>query len=106
MDKEDKIKGVQEAEEKAKSMLENASKKRTERIEDAKAKANRMVEDAESEGKKLKEDMLKSTSDKLKKEREKGLAEARAQAKKIGKTGVKKGSLRSLVGATVKEILS
>ncbi len=99
------IENVQDAESKAKSIVESAEKQKNEKISKAQEKAAEILSSAETKAKAMKEEMLKQAGEEITKSREKGLAEAKELAKKIEKTRISKDKVRKIGSKAAKEIL-
>ena len=99
------IESVQDAEGKAKSIVEIAEKQKSDRISKAQEKAAEIVSAAEAKAKTVKEEMLRNAGEEITKSREKGIAEAKELAKRIEKTVVSKDKIRKIGSKAAKEIL-
>lgn len=105
MAEEDKIRKVQEAEETAKLMLDNAAKKKVQRIADAKAKAAKLVQDAEMSTKGVREKAVSEATEQIEKEKKERIEAAREEAKKMSKVTIKKGSVKKIAERAVRRIV-
>ncbi len=95
---------VQEAEAKAKKLVEDAEKSKIEKVEKARQKAREIIEEAEGRTKGMKEDAIKKASGELAKERERKLSDARSTAKKLESKELSRNSVQSVVNKLVRHI--
>ncbi len=100
------IEHVQDAETKAKKLIEEAEKSKTDKIHRAREKASKIIEEAEAQTKKIKEDSTKKATGELSKERERKLSEAKNMVKKVQGKDLSKAAIKSVVDKLVKQILS
>ncbi len=97
---------MQDAEAETKAMVEDAKIGKAEAIEKAERSAANSIEDARKKVNDERSEMLASSADEFAKAREKGLAEARKLAEKLGRTKatramierIKKEAIRKIVG--------
>ena len=100
------IENVQDAESKAKKIIEDAQKSKAEKISKAMEKARKEIEEAQMQTKSIKESAMKKVSSELERDRERKLRDARAQAAKIQKKELSKNALNAVVDKLVKHIFS
>lgn len=99
------IENVQEAESKAKSIVDSAGKHKNERITKAHEKAAGILAEAETEAKATKEKILKKAGEDIEKNREKGMAEAKELAKRIEKMKISKETIKRIGSKAAKQII-
>lgn len=101
----DSIKNVQDAEEKAKNLVEHANRARSEKLAEAQSEAGKLVEEAEMKAKELKEHAMKSVATELEKDRKRRMDDAERMASKIKKTGLSPAKIKQIVDLAVKQII-
>ena len=99
------IENVQEAESKAKSIIDSAGKHKNERITKAHEKAAGILPAAETEAKATKEKILKKAGEDIEKNREKCMAEAKELAKRIEKMKISKETIKRIGSKAAKQII-
>ncbi len=99
------IEHVQDAESKAKSILDEAEKEKAAKILKANEKAAKIIAEAEIKAKEIKAESLKKVEEEVAKSREGGLAEARELAKRIEKTKIGKEKIKRIGSRAAKEIV-
>ena len=99
------IENVQEAESKAKSIVDSAEKHKSEKIAKAQERASGIIAEAEDRAKKMKEEMLEKAKEEIGRGREKGISDAKELVKSIGKTRISKERIRKIGSKAAKEII-
>ena len=102
----DAIKRVQDAEARTKAMVEDANRDRAAAIEKAKQSAASSIDDAKKKLNAERSAMLAASAAEFAKAKERGLAESRKRAEKLGKTKatkamidrIKKEAIRKIIG--------
>lgn len=100
------IEDIQDAEAKAKKLIEDAENRKAEKIAKANEKAKKIVEDAEMKAKEIKDDAVKKAGSELDKERERKLSDARSIAKKIQSNNLSGNAVKNVVAKLVRNIFS
>ncbi len=98
------IEHVQDAETKAKKLVEDAQKSSAEKMQKARQRAAQIVEEAEGKAKPIKENAIKKANVELQKERERKISDARSDAKKINSKDLSRDALKNVVGKLVRQI--
>ncbi len=98
------IEHVQDAESKAKSIVEEADKEKSEKLAKAQEKGAKVLAEAEAKAKEMKAEMIRKAQDEIAKAREKGLSDAKEFAKRIEKTKVSKDKIKRISNRAAKEI--
>ena len=100
----DSIEHVQDAEAKAKKIVEDAEKRRADKVHKASEKATQMVDDAEAKTKLIKEEAEKKALAEAEKERSKKLSQASLAAKKVQKKELGADKVKGIVDKVIRQI--
>jgi vacuolar-type H+-ATPase subunit H len=98
------IEHVQEAEAKAKRMVEDAERRRADRIQKANERAAQTVEEAEAKTKQIREEAIKKAGAEAEAERSRRLSEAGGLAKRLQKRELGHNKIREVVDKVVRQI--
>ena len=105
MDEADAIKRVQDAEARTKAMVDDANRDKAAAIEKAKQSAAGSLEDAKKKLNAERSAMLASNAAEFAKAKERGLADSRKRAEKLGKTKATKAMIDRIKKEAIRKIM-